>query len=340
MRGSRFALLDNAKALLIILVIFGHLIEPALGVNPAASAAYGAIYQFHMPAFALISGMLSDRGLDRAALARLGRKLLVPLLVFQLLYWPALALARPDWQFDPLIPNWILWFLLSLLFWRLMLPLFARLPFALILAVGLAGAAGCVDSLDRTLSLSRTFVFFPAFLAGHLYRDRILAMAQIRWPRALALLALIVAPAGLLVGGGADVTPLYGSHPYALQPIALPQAVALRLALVCAGVAASIVFLALVPRGVGRWTDLGRQTMPVFLLHGLVVLALAAANADRVFVTTGGLLLAMPLSVLLAFGLARLSGKGKAALRAMRAKGQGRTRDREDPLHPRPRPAG
>ena len=51
--------LDNAKAILIALVVFGSLLELGLLRTGAGAFAYLFIYLFHMPAFALVSGVLS-----------------------------------------------------------------------------------------------------------------------------------------------------------------------------------------------------------------------------------------------------------------------------------------
>ena len=42
--------IDGIKWLLIVLVTFGHVIEPALS-NPIANKLYSIIYIFHMPLF-------------------------------------------------------------------------------------------------------------------------------------------------------------------------------------------------------------------------------------------------------------------------------------------------
>ena len=47
--------IDGIKWLLIVLVTFGHVIEPALS-NPIANKLYSIIYIFHMPLFVFIRG--------------------------------------------------------------------------------------------------------------------------------------------------------------------------------------------------------------------------------------------------------------------------------------------
>lgn len=304
----RSAWLDNAKGLLIILVIWGHLIEQTASVGIVSGGAYGAIYLFHMPAFALISGMVSRPVLDRQTLIQIVRRLLFPLLVFQALYWPALAHLKPGWVYDPLAPSWLLWFLLSLATWRVLLPVFTRTPYPVLLSTAIAVAVGYVDNIDHTLSLSRTFVFFPAFLFGHIYRDQIEVITAKAGLGGIAILVILVGSAGFLVANGAGVTPLYGSLPYSYMTNEFLTPALVRLLVIAAGIAAAIAFLSLVPRNVGGLTNLGRQTFPVFLLHGFLVLLFWAATPVRVLWSEGTfLLLTGCLAVLFAYTLASVS---------------------------------
>ena len=273
MDDKRSAHLDNVKGALIILVIWAHLIEQAASNSPALAGVYGAVYLFHMPAFALVCGMVAQADFTKDTLHKVLRRLLLPLVVFQALYWPVLHSFRPGLTTDPFAPYWLLWFLLSLATWRLMLPVFIRLPFPVVTAFVLAVAAGFVDAIDHTLSLSRTLFFFPAYLLGHLYKDRLGTLSQIPAPLRLAVLATLVGVTGLLIASGTYVIHLYGSTPYsALAPAPFAPA-ALRILVILAGLTAALAFLSLIPRRAGPLTELGQASLTIYLLHGFVVLA-------------------------------------------------------------------
>lgn len=187
--------LDNARFGLIALVVFGHLLEPLLTRHPVLAASYDAIYAFHMPAFAFLSGAVSVAHLDRRLVRSVLFRLLLPYVAFQGLY--ALAAQWQAWPDDGphgiTVPYWLLWYLTSLACWRLLLPLFAKLRAPVWIAVAVALLAGCSNSIGYELSLSRTVVFFPAFLLGWQYADRwrhIDEQPRARWLAASALLAL------------------------------------------------------------------------------------------------------------------------------------------------------
>lgn len=64
MATSRDSYFDNAKFLLIFLVVFGHIIRSYIHDNDALLHIYKFIYTFHMPAFILISGYFA-KGFNR-----------------------------------------------------------------------------------------------------------------------------------------------------------------------------------------------------------------------------------------------------------------------------------
>ncbi len=257
----------------MILVIWGHLIERAAFSDATAAAAYSAIYLFHIPAFAMVSGMFARASLTVAACIRTGRTLILPLVVFQLLYWPFLSALAPERIGGLLTPHWILWFLLSLAGWRFLLPVFARLNAAtsVALAVAIAIAAGFLEGIGHAFSLSRTLFFFPAYLVGYWIAHK--ANPAPVTPRVQSVLIFVgltgaAAAAGL---AGWDFTPLFGSMPYAALSDAPVDAALVRFGVIAAGLAAAWSLLAIIPDRTGLMTRLGRATLPVYLMHGFVV---------------------------------------------------------------------
>lgn len=52
--------LDNAKGILITLVVIGHMLLPIQGTTRGVTNFFYMIYAFHMPAFVFISGLLAQ----------------------------------------------------------------------------------------------------------------------------------------------------------------------------------------------------------------------------------------------------------------------------------------
>ncbi|MED4312880.1 acyltransferase family protein [Heyndrickxia coagulans] len=173
--AKRNSYFDNAKFILIYLVVLGHLISPFKTEDNFLFTLYTVIFLFHMPAFILISGYFSKGYRNKGHISKSFKKILVPYFIFQCIYSVYYYYTGEESHLTVnfLEPHWTLWFLLSLFFWNLMLHLFARFHFfGLAAAAALGIGIGYWDEAGSFLSLSRTFVFFPYFLLGFLLEGR------------------------------------------------------------------------------------------------------------------------------------------------------------------------
>ena len=164
MTSKRNLQLDNLKFILIALVIIGHTIEPVIGRYDWVESIYIFIYLFHMPMFVYASGVVSSKYLDDAIIRRIVVRLIIPYVLLELCYslFDYYIFSRNTLTISPLAPYWIMWYMLSLIFWRMLLPVFNQFRYPVIL--GLVLGFGCgLYGYDYHLSFSRTFVFLPFF---------------------------------------------------------------------------------------------------------------------------------------------------------------------------------
>lgn len=172
MEKTRNYHMDNMKALLIFLVILGHMIT-RFGDSRAADILYNIIFSFHMPAFLFISGYFAKYN-PKKLLANL-----LPLyLIFQVLQYIETYVIREltgipmmAEKFDLFTPEWTLWYLVVLMIYQLVIPVFDTESYwrqigFLILAMFLGLAIGMTPDTNNFLAISRAFVFLPFFLAG------------------------------------------------------------------------------------------------------------------------------------------------------------------------------
>jgi fucose 4-O-acetylase-like acetyltransferase len=264
--------LDIVKAVLIMMVVFAHLVEHFSAHDPYYRAWYSALSSFGLPLFILVSGMLAGPLLSDLDYRKLFSRLLLPLICLQPFYLALLQRIQGGAVHHLLDPQWMLWFLLSLCCWRLMLPLFLRIPAALPVSVGITLAAGYATDIGPDLSLSRTLYFFPFFLAGYLYRQRVLdlvARARLLW--GVLFVALMV---GVVVWSlhGLPQALFYGSEGYDLTAVWSAYPALGRLVLLLVATLGLLSFMAIMPRR-SRWlARIGRRTLTIFVLHGFPVL--------------------------------------------------------------------
>jgi fucose 4-O-acetylase-like acetyltransferase len=284
---------DNARYACIVLVVLGHAIQRLIYDSDIAFAFYLALYAFHMPAFAIISGYFSKSGSPtRTQMARVITDILVPYVIFEVLW--TLTKWLVEGQANPNItkPSWTLWFLLALGIFRLVLPYLALLRWPLFWAVAISIGVGYLPNVDSTFSLSRTLGLLPFFVFGWWLRERdIVARLQLLdfrpwWVRVTAV--AVLAATGwaawnwLPVWQAVDLRHwLFYEDSYADLGGEQWWAGGVRLALMLLAVVLCAAFFALVPRGTYWWTHFGQYTMYVFLLHSFVLYPFRETGALR-----------------------------------------------------------
>lgn len=272
----RDASLDNAKAILIVLVVLGHLIEDVPKDN-AAEWLYRVIYLFHMPAFALITGYLSRRfKASIGSYLKLIGTLLVPYLVFQGAH--ALINSRLDDKpisFDLFDPKWTLWYLLAVLIWRALTPLLRAIPYAVPVSLLVALGFGLVPNLPDTLSLDRAVTLLPFFVVGLTVTPD--TLDSVRRVGALPLTVIFVPVAGAVAWwslgtlGGDDFW--FSRSFLQLGDDWLATGLMLRLCSYGLGLLGTAWVLAVAPRRKLPITYLGVQSLYVYLLHSVTLTA-------------------------------------------------------------------
>jgi fucose 4-O-acetylase-like acetyltransferase len=315
---SRNPQVDAIKGSLIILVVFGHVVDIFSAEYNLYRALDGAITSFHMPLFVFLVGMFSRPALGDKDYRTIFSQFVLPLLVFQAAYLLPLRLATGKWLAPATEPYFHLWFLLAIIMMKLSLPVVVRMPFALPVSVCFALAAGYDPGLGLSFALSRTIYCFPFFLLGHSHGSRLLALATKHRYLAGAVFVCVMAVVVPWSLHGLEPNALIGSKGYAERPvIAATPAIGRALALLLA-VLGSLGFIAWVPTRMASLAWLGQRTLAVYLLHGYVILALIRTVGRMPEVLAVRLLPVWMLgAVALAFGLARLDAPFKRAFSSM-----------------------
>lgn len=300
---KRTAYFDNAKFLLMILVVFSHFLQPFISDNKLYHDLYYFIFTFHMPAFALISGYFAKPLHTSHELAGAAKKLLAPYLFFQvfytLYYW--LIGLQDGFDFKLLTPQWSLWFLLSLFFWQASLVFFQRVSAktGLFLAVALSIGAGYLPFLGQMLTLQRTFVFLPFFLIGYYLPKNDLRGLQQKSIKKLACLALPLVYLFIAGFHGMNKYMVFGSKPYE-DYLSYPLfGGVLRAAFFIIGLLGIMGFMYLVPRKKTWYTHLGKRTLLVYLLQGIVIKGMRGLAIAEIDLSLLGLATMLLVSVLL-----------------------------------------
>ena len=168
--------LDGLKFILIFFVILAHVKY----ISPYGTETCRFISSFVMPLFVLLSGYFT-KVTTWSHFWQWAKRILGVYVIFDILnILLSMWLHHKDWDASLILigllkPVNIMWYLMSLFWWRTMLQTLSWCKIhidwkLLIVVVSLSVMAGFVP-LGHELSFQRTFAWFPFFLLGFLFRQ-------------------------------------------------------------------------------------------------------------------------------------------------------------------------
>ncbi len=167
---NRIAKWDNAKLLLIILVVICHFYELYLGRSNVVNSVFFSVYSFHMPAFFLISGLFAKRTVDERQIEKVVPYLLIYLLI-KFIGWVMLRILRADGYvgIDFFREPGVGWYILALFFMYVITFYTKRFrpAYVFIVSILLSMLAGYTNGDINLFCWLRVVVFYPFFYAGY-----------------------------------------------------------------------------------------------------------------------------------------------------------------------------
>lgn len=267
---------DNIKTILIVLVVFGHLLE----LVKACDLIYLIIYSFHMPLFMFVTGYFA-----RFDKKQIFYRMICPYILFQILYtyFEIYILGMQELTLTFVKPRWLLWYLFAIIVYYLLIPFFdiqseKGRVYMILMSVIIALLSGYDTKLGYDFSAARILNFMPFFLAGFYmkreqnpYSQRI-AKTDMNYPVRIAGAIVAIAAIAVIVlmlnQGIITKKMLYGSYSYD----AIGYNIWVRLLIFAIASVWIALFLMLVPnKRIPIVSETGRYTMPIFLFHGFAV---------------------------------------------------------------------
>ncbi|KIX90007.1 acyltransferase [Staphylococcus microti] len=272
---QRDAFFDNARAGLIFLVVFGHLIQPYMSGRSLITSLYLLMYSFHMPTFLFISGYFAKNVGQAGYIEKVGKKLLGPYLIFYAFFsiYYFMTGKNSSVDLDLFDPVFALWFLLTLFFFNVALvvvhqfkPVYV-LPAAILVAI----LSGFSPNIDGYLSWSRTLVFFPVFYIGYLLNGNFNRMIRQKKFVPISIGVMIVFFIIYYIHP-IDSSWLLASSPYkSIEGMDVIFSPLKRLLFYVVIFTTMLAFLNLTPERHYWFTYIGSRTMFIYLLHGIFI---------------------------------------------------------------------
>ncbi len=292
---GRLYFYDNAKFILIFLVVLAHAISPFKSGGPGHEMfhfLWRAINTLHMPCLIFISGFFAKSYIGKDGTIKVQR------LFTYIVYYVASQLAVGAFEVfvldydiakSMLSPRSSLWFLVCLIWWYILLPIVDKvaprymLPIAF--AVGLL--CGYDEKISNFMAISRVIVHFPFFLSGYYVSSGKMNELMTKKAKLWSLPVLVLSICSLvgIMFLFSDNGPLDFSinsfitcdksyfkifEDTGINPIlwALP-----RVWFYLCAFGLGFAFLVWVPKGKNIFTKFGARTMAVYILHRFLYLA-------------------------------------------------------------------
>lgn len=268
---------DNLKTILIFFVVLGHFLIPIMNRGNSIMATVYYIYLFHMPAFVFVSGVFSKKYIEKGApqLNKLAGYLILYTIYKTTLWLLFCHYSEQDFKYDFLSEGSAPWYLLAMVIWLLILPVFAKLNFTwgMLLSLLIGILLPLNDSLGIFLSMSRVVIFLPFFIGGYYFKLEYVEKLQKSVYKILALLVLIFV--ALFVITNIDFITrysslLYADHSYAFLHTSVGNALLLKIGWYLIAALMLLALLILCPKKKFCISYIGSRTLSIYIFHRLL----------------------------------------------------------------------
>ncbi len=282
--NSRNYYFDNVKLILISLVVFGHLIEPLI-FNSSFRFIYMIIYSFHMPLFIFVTGYFAKpnlNGVNKLWKLFIKYEIIYGLcgIILFLIFKPELPMRESEpLIFTALQPIWLLWYLLSLIWWRYLLVLIKKYRYFWLILVFAIIAHNFLNFNFRVLSIGRTLSFAPFFFAGYYVKENGLNIVEYKKYRKILFILVI----GLVwfwtyYGQAINEEVLYGAYSLSNINFEYQKIVEIKALMYIIAIYTGLIVLLFVTHDKRSYSEYGKDTLPIYIYHGLIIMVLKAVG--------------------------------------------------------------
>lgn len=267
LENNRFYLFDNMRAVLIILVVWGHMLTSLIFDYDVIKIIYYFIFFFHMPAMAFISGYFS-KNVEKAR-NKAFETILMPYLILNVFNYifKMLILREQYFGFRFFRPLWGLWYLLALFIWKFFLKDMVKIRFLLPLSFLFGILSGFTKEFSTYMALGRVVCFLPFFLLGYyLKKEHIEKIRRIpRWVGLIAFPAVGALAAVSVKQEWFDVEDLYLRGPYPED--ADVEHMLYRILIYATALLMIFALIIITSDKKSFLTNVGQNTVTVYILH-------------------------------------------------------------------------
>ena len=287
---KRISYYDNAKFILILSVILGHLFENNGLHDNISIGAFDTIFLYAMPSFIFVSGIFSPPRTGIITKNTIVKFLISELSLFEPLFIFSFILAIPTiishgFSLSLLRPGYTLWYLLALIWWRLLVflipPSVMRYKYSILFLTLFISLCSGFISKGNCLAIPRTLYFLPFFWLGCCvaYKHEIIISYLNKIPSVIAIIGLftILIMNTLLAYNQSNYSA--GNVPYDHWNMTITQSLIWWGWFFIMRVGTSLCVLRLIPNKKNWCSEYGSKSLIIYVFHAvLLVLIMFVVN--------------------------------------------------------------
>ena len=262
---QRNYLIDNLKALLIICVLVGHVLEKYIENQIIWKGVYGCIYLFHMELFIFTTGFFSKNAIKSNKTAI--RNYLFPYILFNLIAYIVKFLIDGNWDLSWINPAWSMWYLFIIFLYRYTLKYIIRIPFHFLISIILSLVVSIFNFKNDLIF--RFFAYLPFFLLGyHMQENHILKIRKIKPFISCSVLIMIFGfVAYNIIFKDSMVSLFYNDAPYHQYNMSILKGVIYRCMNFTAAAIIGVCLLNLLPKSSTFLSKTGSNSGTIYIFH-------------------------------------------------------------------------
>lgn len=266
-KGQRDYLFDNMKAVLIFLVVVGHVMNPDVFTFLTNQSVYVFIFYFHMPAFIFISGYFS-KNVDRSRDVAFSNFFVPYILLTLASYFYMGILNQGNFPQFRIFGNFLgCWYFFVIFVYKLLIKDMAKIRFAIPFFLLLGILSGFSKEFSSKMSLARLFSFAFFFILGYYTEEK-----HINWIRKLPKTIFITISIAIyiacrylvkykIVSMTALLCKTYYSDKHLLRDVFV------RISFYCFAILLTMALINLISSKKNFITLIGQNTITVYILH-------------------------------------------------------------------------
>lgn len=269
---SRNYLIDNLKVVLMILVVFGHVIEYYINSSDLLMGIYVFIYIFHMPLFVFISGYLS-KNVDKCRKGVI-KGLLIPYIFFNIIWYAIASIWSGEIIFSLFNPGWTLWYLISLFVWRVSIKYLVKVRYILLISIITSLLISIIPNSNSLGFILRTVTFLPFFLIGYFTKEKNISYIKTINNGFSFIILGIFGVLSYCIASNNIVNHkfFYNSQSYYDTGLTTLDGVMFRILLYTSSFVLGVCIINITPKVKIFFTNIGKETMNIYVLHIYLVL--------------------------------------------------------------------